>query len=42
MKNWSTDRILKNLNILHLGRGKNATTPSDSETEKAKNFGTKK
>ena len=39
MKNYKgIDRLLKNVNVLQVGTGKNATTPSHSETKKCEKF----
>ena len=35
---WSIDRLLKNVNFLQLGTGKNPTTPLYSETNKIQVF----
>ena len=32
---WSIDRLLKNVNFLQVGTGKNPTTPLYSETKKS-------
>ena len=43
MKNlWSTDRLLKNVNVLQVGAGKNSATPLYSDTKKWKFFKLKK
>ena len=39
MKNyWSIDRLLKNINVLPVGTGKNPATPLYSDTKKVKFF----
>ena len=39
MKNyWSIDRLLKNVNVLQVGTGKNTTTPLYCETKKSEVF----
>ena len=35
---WSIERLLKNVNFLQLGTGKNPTTPLYSETKKNSSF----
>ena len=35
---YSIDRLLKNVNVLQIGTGKNSTTPFYSETKKSENF----
>ena len=35
---WSIERLLKNVNFLQLGTGKNPTTPLYSETKKIQVF----
>ena len=35
---WNIDRLLKNVNMLQLGTGKNPTTPLYSKTKKSENF----